>query len=269
MIKLTKEELSRFKPVSNMILVKPNRGNDEILLGDLKLYLDISYHKEVHSPVMGTIVAVPDSLNPKAMQWDVDMEVRPGDVAWYSYLSAQNAIDPVMGRTILCEGEAYFMIPYEEVFVVKGERMQYESTPIEKRTRVGDREFGAMWPVGMKEQILPVNGYCLVEPVEEIEEWKIGNLVLERPGMSEKMPSSRYGRVAYVSKGLVRKYNDGDGVPDEDQVSVGDYICFDVACDLIVEYDLHAKLDGKKMFYRMQRRYIHAIIPENLVKELQ
>jgi hypothetical protein len=270
MIKLTPDELKRFKPVSNMILVKPNRGNDEILVGDHKLYLDISFNREVHSPVMGAIVAVPAQLNPKQMQWDVDMEARPGDVAWYSYLAAQCALAPEMGRMIMCDGEVYFLIPYEEVFVVKRTCSMFQSA-----VEITAGRYSHVHVIGMDQAsadvvtILPVNGYCLVEPVEEKEEWKIGKLVLERPEMSKGFHSARYGKVAHVSTGLIRKYNDGDGIPDQDLVRPGDYICFDTACDLIVEYDLHAQLEGKKMFYRMQRRYIHATIPQDLVSDIQ
>lgn len=255
MIKVTKEELALTRPVGNWVLIKPNRGNDEHLMATgQKLFLDISYHKEQHAPVVGTVIAVPEQLKKKFMEWEVDMELMPGDTAFYSYLAAVRALDanetnhtrhnPLL---IMCEGEAYFWIDYAEICVAK-------------------RHGQSLAP--QIEVIIPINGYCLVEPVSEKTEMRLGNLVLEQTQMAHAH-SKRYGKVAYVSNALIREYQDGDGIPDQDQVRPGDYVCFERACDQAIEFDFHASMDGKKTFFKIQRRYFNAIIPAELVTDMQ
>lgn len=272
MITLNKTELENFVPISNWILIKPNRGEEEyILSGGMKIQIDISYNREQHAPVTGTVIAVPKTIFPASpgvvgMQWDVDMELQRGDVIAYSYLAAMGALEPHEGRIIMCEGQPYFMVPYEEVFVAKRFYLSEEAQFEVQNGKMKFSEFSDIYQSDFKNPlIIPVNGYCLIEPVEESVELKIGSLIMDQVDAS-KNASSRYGRVVYPSKGLIRKYIDGDGHPDTDQIKTGDYIAFDRASDLLCEYDLHASLDGKKKFYRIQRRYIQAIVPESLIK---
>jgi len=259
MIIVTKQELNIFAPVANMVLIKPNRGESEYTLpGGIKIKIDVSYNQEQHAPVTGTVVAHPKSLlvaSPgiPGMWWDVDMELRKGDVVAYSYLAAMAALEKEEGRIIMCDNEPYFMIPYEECFVAKR-----KNKPTKLFRPKGDIFYKNIDP------IIPINGYCLVEPVTETTQLKIGNTTLEQVELA-KSKSAVFGKVAYTSHGLIRKYVDGDGAPDTDEVRVGDYIAFDRACDLLCEYDLHASLDGKKQFYRIQRRYIRAVVPKSLI----
>lgn len=264
MIYLNSKTLLLYEPTSNMVLVKPTRGNDEFILPNgEKIFLDISYNKEMHAPVTGIVVACPNKIwasdavldeygeivsGHLGMQWDVDMELAKDDVVTYSYLSATTVLDPNEGKMIMCENQVYFLIPYEECFVAK-------------RPILGtfNPEHG-----GVYNYIIPLNGYCLVEPVEEKTQQKAGAIILEKSDAFAQQ-SIRYGKIAYTSKSLIRKYVDGDGAPDIDNVKVGDYIAFDIGCDLLCEYDLHASIEGKKQFYRMQRRHIHAIISETII----
>lgn len=288
MIHLTKQELENFVPVANWVLIKPNRGETEyVLSGGIKIQIDVSYNQEQHAPVTGSVVAPPKSLlvaskGVPGMWWDVDMELRKVDVVAYSYLAAMGALEPHEGRIIMCENEPYFMIPYEECFVAKRIipkviSINMDDIPLselsvkellEQYEKFGD---SFMQEKGIKYQehpesisIIPINGYCLVEPVSEVAHLKIGNMDLEQVELAKKN-SAVFGKVAYISRGLIRSYVDKDGNPDTDEVRIGDYIAFDKACDILCEYDIHASLEGKKQFYRIQRRYIRAVVSKSII----
>lgn len=228
---LTIQELSAYVPTNNMVLVKPSRGENEYLLPNgFKFFIDVQFEQEIHAPVTGTIISVPKNIYPgdfiqPGMQWDIDMEAQVNDYCVYSYLSATVALDPTSGQMIVCEGELYLLIPYEEIFVVRREK-----------------------------EIIPVNGYNLVKPIADAP----ASIFIETE--SSKGPSTVFGKVAYLSKSLIRRYVDGDGQPDTDNIKVGDIVTFDIGADLPVEYNLHASIDNKKMYYRIQRRNISGIL---------
>lgn len=282
MIRISKEELENYQPLINTILLKPNRGENEYLLPNGQtLLLDISFDPNMHAPVVGTVFAVPASLDVKkgGMQWETDMELRKGDVVCYSYESALAALEHDEGQIVECEGETFFIIPYEEVFVAKRRDAAVYRTDIPKGVKMVKMfanylETGEMKGKGenipftvLPDQIIPVNGYCLIEPVEEIMAKHLSLISLETN--REIRPSERFGKVAYISKGLIRKYVFTKEKPDTNEVKPGDYVCFDRAADLLCEYDLHASLDKKKKFFRMQRRLIFGIIPSHMVKDIQ
>lgn len=246
-MRITKEELQCFKPINNWVLIKPNSGYNKFKIGDQEYFLDITYNPHQHAPVTGTCVATPDKLfvgtyEFPGMQWDVDMEMRIGDVVTYSYLAAMRAIDDHEGRIVFVDDEIYLMIPYEECYVAQRKPVHPE------------------W-IDSKFFLFPLNGYCLVEPVKEHVAQQLGNIIISNTALL--VVSVRFGRVAHASS-LVRLYADGDGAPDIDQIKNGDYICFDRACDLVCEYDMHVSLP--KTFYHVQRRHISAIIPNHLIE---
>ena len=246
MQKLTTEELSAYEPTNNMVLVKPSRGENEYILPNgFKFFIDVQFEKEIHAPVTGTIISVPKNIYPgdfvqPGMQWDIDMEAQVNDYCVYSYLSATVALDPSFGQMIVCNGDLYLLIPYEEIFVVRRSGW----------TRVFKNQDFRIYET----HIIPINGYNLVEPVEDAPT----SIFLETE--SSKGPSTVFGKVAYLSKSLIRRYVDGDGQPDTENIKVGDIVTFDIGADLPVEYNLHASIDNKKMYYRIQRRNISGII---------
>lgn len=269
---LTLEQLSSLKPTQNLVLVKTNRGTHEYRLpSGERIFIDIQFEKEIHAPVTGTVVAVPDTLHvgseeSPGMQWETDMELQVGDDVVYSYLAAMAALDTAEGRMIISEGEVYFFIPYEECFVAK--RRNYKGRD-DKHWMLMDElgntrpETGRLeWTDDLKTevkftshfQIIPLNGYCLVSPVEDQHR----SFLIQAESQRGKS-SSTYGRIAHVGS-LVRRYADGDGLPDTDNVNPGDVISFDIGADLLTEYHLHASLQGSNMFYRIQRRNINGIV---------
>ena len=68
-----------------------------------------------------------------------------------------------------------------------------------------------------------------------------------------------FGKVAYIG-GKVEKYNSPYKSDNHCNVKVGDEIVMKRIRDIPVEYEYHAKLDGGRKLYRMQRHDILAIL---------
>ena len=257
MLEITKEQLKNYRPLNNMVLIKPTLGQKEVKIGNMSFQLDTSYEEEIHAPVTGTVVAVPFSIfmarkGFPGMWWDVDMEIEVGDYAIYDYLQATTALDPAYAQAMTCDGDLYLLIPYEGIFVVR--RKIPGNFEWENETTVWkDNTKGKI----LRDEIIPVNGYCLIEPIIDTPTNPfLKDLQQLRTNSTEK------GIVRHVSKGLIRTYLDGDGKMDVDNVKVGQIVSFDRGADLPLEYPLHSTIEGKQMFYRMQRRYINGLITE-------
>jgi len=92
------------------------------------------YNPSDHANRWGEVIVVPESLwydedNKSGMQWETEIEVKPGMLVWYDYLTSLN------GLTYYDENKTeYKVVPYEYLYVAKE----------------GDR-------------IIPLNGYVLFE----------------------------------------------------------------------------------------------------------
>lgn len=222
----------------NKILIKPTRGENEIILpGGIKIFLDNRFSKERHAPTTGTIVKTCGTPVPERMQWETPNEIQEGDYCVYSYEAAMYALDPVNSRLFVDhEGDAYFILDYEDLFVVKR----------------GDH-------------IIPVNGYLLVSPIEEKTDSAFKILRTDNN-------SATMGTVAHVgvrnSRYLYGSITRDDVFDGEENISPGDVIVFNANSDLPVEYDLHKSLaKNANNFFRLQRRDIEAIIPASEKKK--
>jgi len=66
-----------------------------------------------------------------SMPWDTDIEIQEGDAVWFDYYESVNC------DVLECGDDVFYVIPYRDLYVV----------------RRGDK-------------IIPLNGYCLCEPIE-------------------------------------------------------------------------------------------------------
>jgi len=114
---LTKQELLDFKPMNNYVLLKSIQRTDRISFLDGEIYVDTTYKPEHHAQVIHKVVATPLNLvysdNPaiESMEWETEMRLKQGDVVWINYLAALQAVK------FDCEGQEYFLIPYEKVYM--------------------------------------------------------------------------------------------------------------------------------------------------------
>jgi hypothetical protein len=115
-----------------------------------------------------------------------------------------------------------------------------------------------------KDFIKPVNGYCIIEPCDDPGLTKTITR-LDRIGLKLVMLETKsntnvsFGVVRYVGKPN-REYVD-EGISDDGvDVKVGDKVVLRRISDIPLQYPLHSKIDGGKLFWRVQRKNILAKI---------
>lgn len=225
----------------NNALIRLDAENNSIKLkSGFELYIDTSFDAEKHATVSGEVCGLPSHLTytgkpNQGMPWLTDMEIQEGDRVICYYLAIVNAFKPEQQRYFIKENDRYVFIPYSSIFVViRGEK------------------------------IIPINGYCLIEPCDDpfVADTKerLNKLGLELVFLNEKSNVNvTFGKVKYLGKPN-REYAD-EGVSDEGvDVKEGDTVVLRRISDIPLQYPLHQKLDGGKTFWRVQRRKILAII---------
>jgi len=228
------DEFRKLRILNNKVLIKPRGGNDEIELSNGKtLFIDTSWEREKHAPTIGEVVKVPNRLifdrksTMRTTEFDVDMELKVGDQAIYHYLVPENCMK--RGEYVEVNDDIYFVVNYDQIFCAKR----------------GD-------------EVIMVNGYILIEPV--VEDAFESNILITPESLKDKN-SPIEGIVRYIGS-PVRNYLYEKDLPPEsaNEPQVGDRVMFLEDSDIPLQYDLHANLEGKKMFFRMQRKDIFGIV---------
>lgn len=234
--------LQDFRPIANRVLVKiDSRFTDHIkLTDDLTLAIDTSFEPEKHTTTYGTIAAVPDSLSYGSeqhhMPWDTRIETAVGDTVYFTWDAIVVAFGKVKPGVVQVEGDP-------AIYVI----MKYSQLTLAVRD----------------EQIIMLNGYCLIEEVKIVDLPKhlVGEEMksfLALPGTMAKKVSAKLGKV--VAIGSSNLAYDGDRHYDDPSVKVGQLVMFESFANIPIQYNLHADLIGKKILYKIQRRYLVAII---------
>jgi len=222
----------------NQVLIKLDKANDTIKLKNgVELYLDTTFEVEKHATVTGEICGLPKKLKytgraNDGMPWNTPMELKIGDRVVIYYMAVINALAPERMRAMAVEGDNYIWTGYQNVYAA---------------VRDG--------------QIVPVNGYCLIEPCEN-PEWveimeRMAKLNLRGiPPNTKSLTGVVYGKVKYLGRPNIA-YVDGH-TDDQVAINVGDTVVMKKISDIPLEYDLHAKIDGGRKYWRVQRRNILA-----------
>jgi len=225
--------------LNNFIFIKLDEANDSIKLKNgVNLYIDNSYEPEKHATVTGTVYGVPSHLKysgipNKDMPWDTPMEIKLGDKIICYYLSVINALKPENERYVLEGKDRFIFISYEFIYAV-----------------IRD------------EKIIPVNGYCLIEPCEDPAITQERER-MEKLGMELVVLETRtnthviFGKVKYVGT-PIREYVEEEHTDEGVDVSPGDTVVIRKISDIPLQYELHSKLDGGARYYRVQRKNILA-----------
>jgi len=103
------------------------------------------------------------------------------------------------------------------------------------------------------EEIIPLNGYCLCE---EVLEKRLSDMQVTDPKVD-----NRFGKVVYLAEPN-REYRQSK-TTDEAEVAVGDVIIKrKAAIHILLESKDHARFDGDKMYFIIQRRDIYGVVEE-------
>lgn len=223
---------------NNNVLIKLDPENNFIKLKNgTDLYIDTSFEPEKHATITGVVMGLPKKLYytgvPNVgMPWKTEMELKIGDRAICYYLSVLNALRPESMKAFIEGDDRYVIIQYQNIFAVV--------------------RHGA---------IIPINGYCLVEPCEnpikkELQDRMAkSNLVMvniDKPSNTNVV----FGKVKYTGRPN-EEYSDGSS--DEGvEINNEDMVIMHKITDIPLEYDLHAKIDGGKKYWRIQRRRVLA-----------
>lgn len=241
----TRESILNMVPTSNNVLIQVDRKQDEYKLRDgTKIYLDCSFQPEQHAPVTGHVVSICKKLifnfqpGHSSLKWDTDIQIQVGDYVISYYLAALNAF--MNGRFISDQyNNQYLILKYDQLFAAKR----------------GD-------------QIITINGYNLLTPVKDIEQKglrermkKLGLLVPDSIRDTKKVAM---GRLKYAAD-PIRRYRDPAYRDFYDEIKIGDVLLLRRNTDIPLEYDYHASLEGKQVFYRVQRNHMFAIIDESIL----
>jgi hypothetical protein len=167
--------------IGNHVCVKLDPANDMIETpSGLKLLVDTSYEPEKHIVRVGTVDAVPNRLTyhhkKPSYPWETEMELKVGDRVVMYFMAVQNCLAKEQKRYYQKGKDIWIFIKYHNIYAV-----------IEK------------------DNIRPINGYVLVEPVEDPawvrmqEQAKKSNL--ELPDLRKPSKTDvTYGKIAYIGK---------------------------------------------------------------------
>jgi len=225
--------------LGNNVMIRLDEKNDYIeTKSGIKLFLDTSFEPEKHVVRIGTVEAVPKDLifdkKLKTFPWKTNIEIKEGDKAVMYFMAIQNCLAPEQKRYYREGKHIYIFIKYHNIYAV---------------IRDG--------------KIIPINGYVLVEPMEDpewtrmTEQAKKSNLILPDLRKPSKTDVT-YGKIAYLGSPNT-EYADIHKSDKFYDLKEGDEVIMKKIRDIPVEYEYHAKLDGGRRLYRMQRHDILAI----------
>lgn len=214
------------KPSVNFVKVKAKTINDIMLIVGREFFLETSFEKEKHAVTAGEIVEVCDNLlfergNVHSVEYDTTQELMPGDKVIFHYTAIKNCLFNKQYEKV--GNEYLFFLKYDTIFLAQ-----------------------------RGEMTIPVNGWLIVEPIEQVSE-AVGRILV--PTYLQKKISTTKGRVVYAASPLNGYLFDaGKYGADIDIIATGDEVMFKWMYSRPLQYELHARLDQGKKYYRIQRK---------------
>ncbi|HQW95445.1 MAG TPA: hypothetical protein PLU58_06565 [Saprospiraceae bacterium] len=219
--------IDKIKVPAGWACVRYDNSNEFFKLGGSEFLLDISYEPEKNAQTSGIVVKICDNLifsqnNSNSHPYDVDIEVKKGDRVIFHFLTILQAKKE--GKTFVQDGELYVFMPYERMFVgISGDK------------------------------VTPLNGYVLVEPVEQT----LPDTALIIPDTARGL-SKTHGIVKYAGAKCRGYAGHLKHMGEDPDVNVGDMVVFNQVEAIPLQYEHHSILE--RNLYRMQRKDILAIL---------
>lgn len=163
MIKITREELSRLKPMNNLVLIKNIEDRSKFKLTDdieIKLETDFTEFAFRHINIINKVIAVPDKIQfgEGKSEWETTMELSIGDTVVVNQFPLQCAV--TNKEFYVCEGEVYYYIRYCDIYC------KQSVVGFKKLSFTDDFKELSAEPVM---ELIPLNGYILAEPITKQE----------------------------------------------------------------------------------------------------
>lgn len=231
------------------MLIELERKTDEYRCeGGQVIYLDTSFDQEIHRPIVGKVVAIPDDVPMEFGKWETDVELKVGD----EVILRRIAVGAAMAHEkYVMDKDFIICIHYTDIVLAK---RFIRRVGFDEQVEPGENQVVSQ---GGLYDVIMLNGYLLVEPeVEKLETF------LFIPDAFKK-ESAMFGTIKFMGSPN-KKYQalDGSYIPDTDfDISVGERIMFFRVGNIPLEYDIHRTFAGKnKGFFRMQRNNILAVV---------
>jgi len=231
-MRLSQKEFDRFIPANNHVIVKPSFIRDkeyplcrvlETSSGN-KLYIDTSWQPELHTPVTGTVIKVPDRLIctiEYGMDWVTEQELTEGDFINFKYMVSLEALKYGNGVITISETEEnYLLVSYQDIVVCRRD-----------------------------DRIIPLNGYVLCETIPEV-----ASTILYLPESVKNKKDKSIAKVLHLGS-LNKSYMNPAHHADVDNLSIGDIVYLDKFCHVPLEYNLWNSFE-KDNLIKVQRRFI-------------
>ena len=286
--------LNNVKLLNNQALVRVEKNfNDSILMEQGgKILIDPSYESEKHASSSGVVIALPERLtcgntdSTNDMAWDTDIEAEVGDEIFFSWNALTIALKDGARRFII-DKQIYLLLNYKYLYVAKRKIMHHQGWTVDDIIN-HQVVYGSLTHTNTDyyEIVIPLNGLVLVEPIKlkdlprsvQPEEFKIRRNI-EMLSSQQNTLSENYGRVAFKGAPLKGYLELTDYYPDyvkfhcinansnserftERDIKIGDVIRFKKHSDIYLQYDIHANFDGKRVFFKILRKNIVAIIED-------
>lgn len=231
------------KLLNNHVLVQVDSlWADTIKLqSGMVLFIDTSTQNPRYATTHGTVVQVPDKLvcirpkNQNALEWETICELKPGDQVWFQYDAMIAAVkDPRL-----------HWVENDKLYVLMNYRWMY----------VAQRWFEQV----QQTEVICLNGYCLCEPVYADEYPKLAAKYLSSDLVVDKLVKiPNVVRILYFALPNIRYQ---DKVYSDDMVVLaGDIVLTAKHSDVPLEYELYRSFDKDREIYRIQRRYMLAVV---------
>lgn len=200
------------KLLNNLVEVKLLRDDDELLLGDKKLYVNTQVSVEEHRCLVGLVVNVPETLsfskgNPLT-PWKVPMELKPGDLV----IMKRNPVSLATRDSMKIEdGERIIYIKYFDIVAYKREG-----------------------------EVNVINGIVLIEPIIETP-----NSTVFIPELAKKQSHTR-GTVVMMAP-RIEEYIEDHKFDFKEELFAGDIVTFKRYSDIPLEQHMHKFFDKRKL----------------------
>ena len=268
-------------PINGYVIVAPKKRNDKIVLSNgQEIFIDTRFQPGAHSEILCDVIAIPEkktkSMELLAGDWECDIDIEVGDEVYCDYRNVNMNIDDVNGIYYINDRRC-ITIHYKNMFVAKRKINKTNNAP--KLTIINNdfhiaqtaREIAKKLVNNSKRdyEIIMLNGYVLLEPYKNDRIWfskqgkSIYNAIkrgFEIPNYIKERMDNQMGIVRYIGKPNKKYCTAKSKWVDSEDIKVGDIVVFLPERDIFLEYSLHASLEGKKQFYRIQNHDIIAKI---------
>jgi hypothetical protein len=202
--------------------------------------------------VYGTVVRCPEKFyfahkTSYSPSWNTTIEIRVGDLVWFNPLIATNCTE------IGVNHKTYKLIPYDDLFVAK-RHIEVKDATINQDVERFLNQYGmSVCPPKFIDQVICLNGYCIVERVHQKS---LGSLdVLSQDRIDETRGIIRYCgscNIEYENK----KWTDFVELKEGDEV-----LFMPNHRPIPLERkSYNAHFEAGKLYYAVQRRYITMVI---------